>query len=44
MNPYQILSECKSLAFLLLYYWERMILNSPLLSISIEYDLIEQSN
>ena len=44
MNPSQLLSECKSLAFLLLYYLERLVLNSPFLSISIEYDLIEQSN
>lgn|GEM_PF-5419345 len=44
MNPSQILSECKSLAFLLLSHLKGIAFISPLLSISIEYDLIEQSN
>lgn len=44
MNPSQILLECKSLAFLLLSHLKGIAFISSLIFISIEYDLIEQSN
>ena len=44
MNPSQILSECKSLAFLLLFHLKGIAFIPLLISMLIEYDLIEQSN
>ena len=39
-----MLSECKSLAFLLLSHLKGIAFIPPLISLLIEYDLIEQSN